>query len=86
MNRFLLLALTAGLFSPIAANAASAWLILRYGNIYGSRGAVALEKVKMSNMNQCELMGAKWMGTKLSQRENNFEKSMVFGYECIEGE
>jgi hypothetical protein len=32
MKRFLLLALTAGLLSPIAANAETYWLLIRKGN------------------------------------------------------
>ena len=51
MNRFLLLALTAGLFSPIAAKAESVWLVLKVDK---SNGGMALEKIQMKNMNQCE--------------------------------
>ena len=51
MNRFLLLALTAGFISPIAANAESVWLLLK---INKSNGGMALEKIQMKNMNQCE--------------------------------
>ena len=51
MNRFLLLVLTAGLFSPIAANAASYWLILFSGN------GQASEKVQMNSMEQCQKEG-----------------------------
>ena len=49
MNRFLVLALTAGLLSPIAANAESYWLIIvRIGSGAG------VEKVQMASMAQCE--------------------------------
>ena len=81
MRRFLL-PLIAAIALPTAANAESIWLILRYGNQTGS----AMEKIKMSNMNQCELMGAKWMGTKFTKRENNQKAYMNFGYACIQGE
>ena len=81
MRRFLLIALTAGLLSPTAAMAESVWLILRLGK---PTSGYALEKVKMSNMNQWGLMGAKWMGTKKAKSERGF--ALQFGYECIEGE
>ena len=51
MNRFLLLALTAGLLSPIASNAESIWLLLKVNK---SNGGIALEKIQMKNMDQCE--------------------------------
>jgi len=40
MNRFLLLALTAGLLSPIASNAESVWFVLY-------KGKSGLEKIEM---------------------------------------
>ena len=46
MKRFLLLALTAGLLSPIAAKAESYWLIIT--------GSSSFEKVQMGSMEQCE--------------------------------
>ena len=82
MRRFLPLLLTAGILSPTAAMAESTWLILRYGITSGG----ALEKIKMKDNNQCELMGAKWMGTKRNRREKREESKMVLAYECIQGE
>ena len=51
MNHFLLLALTAGLLSPIAVKAESYWLIL-----FSSMGTDS-EKVQMANMEQCQKEG-----------------------------
>ena len=57
MKRFLLLALTSGLFSPIAAKAESYWLIL---NAQGANGGMALEKIQMRDMAHCEKQGDKF--------------------------
>tara|TARA_B100000579_G_C22698132_1_gene788430 strand:+ start:301 stop:510 length:210 start_codon:yes stop_codon:yes gene_type:complete len=67
--------------------AGSTWLILRYASLKPTGPGVALEKVEMSNMNQCELMGAKWSGSKRTGMENGstLKNFMVFGYECIKG-
>ena len=53
MKRFLLLALTAGLLSPIAAKAESYWLVLE--KAWG--GYAALEKIEMIDMAQCKEQG-----------------------------
>ena len=50
MNRFLLLALTAGLFSPIAAKADKTFLIMEFG-------------VEMVDMKQCEQEGERWLAS-----------------------
>ena len=89
MRRFLPLLLTAGIISPTAAMADSTWLILRYGSEHevgasGYWGSAALEKVKMKNIQQCELMGAKWTGSKLHKDEN--KKRTILAFECLEGE
>tara|TARA_X000001036_G_C20557148_1_gene756824 strand:+ start:66 stop:329 length:264 start_codon:yes stop_codon:yes gene_type:complete len=84
----LLLPIIAALALPTSAMAESTWLIIRYGMI-GSSGiaATSLEKIKVSSNSQCELMGAKWVGTKLSKRESSYSKqSMIFGFECLTGE
>ena len=49
MKRFLLLALTAGLLSPIAANAESVWLVLYAEQI----DSESMEKIQMKDMAQC---------------------------------
>ena len=56
MKRFLLIALTAGLLSPIAAKAETYWLVLRAGIFNGS----SLEKIEMKDMNHCESEGKRW--------------------------
>ena len=82
MRRFLL-PLIASLSLPIAANAESAWLIMRYGSDTGSKGGSALEKLEMKDMDQCELMGAKWMSSKRHKYEH--KAYTVLAYECLEG-
>ena len=85
MKKFLpLLLLT--FTSPIAANAESVWLVLRHGTNSQWGSSTALEKIKMSNMSQCELMGAKWMGAKRTKLEEKKSSMFNFGYECLEGE
>ncbi|MAJ23213.1 MAG: hypothetical protein CBC24_05030 [Candidatus Pelagibacter sp. TMED64] len=69
MNRFLLLALTAGMISPIAANAESVWLILKT--------STGLEKVQSLDMAQCEREGQKWVKKKFSGNKKT--------YQCIIG-
>tara|TARA_B100000579_G_scaffold366738_1_gene326722 strand:- start:93 stop:293 length:201 start_codon:yes stop_codon:yes gene_type:complete len=52
MKRFLLLALTTGLLSPIAANAESVWLVLTKHD--------AMEKIQMRDMEQCQKNRERW--------------------------
>jgi hypothetical protein len=85
----LLLSLLAALALPTSAIADSTWLILRYGSEHqvggsGYWGSAALEKIKMKNIQQCELMGAKWTGSKLHKDEN--KKRTILAFECLEGE
>ena len=82
MRRFLPLILTAGILCPTAAMAESTWLILRYGSQHDIEdgmnfGSVALEKVKMKDIQQCELMGAKWTGSKLHKDEDKKRTILV---------
>ena len=76
MNRFLLLALTAGLMSPIAAKAESVWLIIGWRTGPGLLSPIALEKIEMQDMTQCLEQGEKFKSKK------NRKASWV---ECIEG-
>ena len=73
------------LTSPIAANADSVWLVLRGSTGQNGYGGIAIEKIEMKDMNQCELMGAKWMGTKRTKNESKNSRAWGFGFECIEG-
>ena len=73
----LLLTLVAALSLPTAVNAESVWLILRYSGSY-TDSPVALEKIEMKDINQCEMQGATWL---TSKRIGNKPK----GYECLIG-
>ena len=66
---------------PIAANAETVWLILRYAtDLKGANGVgAALEKIQMRDMQECEMAGAKWMGSKPSKEES----VPVFAFNCI---
>ena len=57
MKRFLI-PLLATLALPTAVNAESYWLVLRVDDASG----VALEKIEMKSMEQCEEQGEKWEG------------------------
>ena len=76
--KFLLLSLVAAISLPTAATAESVWLVLR------SWGGKGIEKIEMKDMDQCELMGAKWSGTKLTKEEEGFGR-VSFTYECLKG-
>ena len=54
MNTFLLLALTAGLLSPIAAKAGTNWLVIK---TYSG----GLQTIKMNTLEQCEQQGKKFV-------------------------
>ena len=79
MKRFLL-SLIAVIALPAAANAETVWLVLRYSTGLKQSGVgAALEKIPMSSMEECEMLGAKWMGGKPSRQE----KGPVFGFNCF---
>ena len=52
----ILLSLIAALALPTSVNAESYWLVLRYVDPVG----IALEKIEMESMEQCEEQGKKW--------------------------
>ena len=54
--RKLLIPLLAAFALPTAVNAESYWLVLRYEDPDG----IALEKIEMESMEQCEEQGKKW--------------------------
>ena len=78
----LLLPLIAALAFPAAANAESVWLVLRYMGYNERTSAGGLEKIEMKDMDQCQLMGAKWMSTERTGWEH---RVTTFGFECLEG-
>ena len=83
MKRFFL-PLLAFLALPTSVSAESTWLILRVGNSGLESGGrlqpVALEKIEMIDMDQCQLQGALLK----SSLEIN-KKSHRIGFVCIEG-
>ncbi len=83
MKRTLLILAALILAAPQAAIAESVWLVLRLGGDKGDRWRnepVAMEKIQMNDMDQCEEQGAHWMS---SQRISN--TANYLGFECIEG-
>ena len=78
MRRFLFLALGLGMMLPTAANAESYWLILKFVNDKGSGTSASLEKIEMTDMNQCNQQGKYWQ----SKKPNRFE---ALDYVCITG-
>ncbi len=59
------------------------WLVVRVGG-YNSGGwsdmPVALEKIEMESLEQCELQGALWVASK-----NIANRDYLTGFECLEG-
>ena len=82
VKRFLF-PLLATIALPTAANAESTWLIIRYQAGTSWKSPVAMEKIEMSNMEQCELEGAKWMGAKKSKVES--ARNRGFSFTCLQG-
>ena len=79
MKRFLLLALTAGLLSPIAANAESYWLVI----IHTRHGRLTMEKIEVPSMAQCEEQGKEWSSFEVPN--NKMFESGVMNYKCFKG-
>ena len=59
MNRFLLLALTAGLLSPVAAKAESHWLVITYSSSHGR----TMNTIEMESAGGCESEGKRWINS-----------------------
>ena len=74
----LIVPLLAALALPTAVRAESVWLILRT-TAKGAKGGVALEKIEMESLSQCEEQAHK-VFKKLKQ-----EKFMDQNYVCIVG-
>ena len=80
MKKFSITILAAlSLANPV--NAEDIWLILRYGHVSTKGNSAALEKIKMSSMDQCQIMGSKFAST---ERVKNEYKFTIFGFNCIE--
>ena len=76
MNRFLLLALTAGLLSPIAVKSERHWLI-----IDGHGPSPSILKIEMESAEQCEEMGWYWQHEKTPL----FKKDKKLTWLCLKG-
>ena len=82
MKRLLLplLALTAGLLSPITAKAESVWLVLMNGHY----SATAFEKIQMTDMNECQLQGASYVAHEGEEMKLGFTRRYK-EFICIKG-
>ena len=73
MNRFLLIALSAGLLSPIAAKAERFWLILN--------SKTGMQRIEVESMDQCLEQGEVFhKSNKTMIQVRNF-----LGYSCLKG-
>ena len=74
------IALTA--IGAVPVHAGSVWLIMKEAvDSSGPRFALALEKLEMSDMDQCEEQGAIFMSSeRLGDRRSKYS-----GFECLEG-
>ena len=81
MKRFLLLALTAGLLSPIAAKAESVWLVYAGGFPTLKRRTIVLDKIQVQNEDQCHREGKKMIA------DGDFRKGLFefLTYTCVKG-
>ena len=68
---------------PTTLNAESTWLIIRYQAGRSLKSPVAMEKIEMTDLEQCELEGAKWMGAKESEIESKRDRG--FSFTCLKG-
>ena len=74
----LLLPLIAALALPAAVNAESVWLLIRMKN---SEGGIALEKIQMKDMDQCESEKQK-----IAERWDQTSKfDMLRKFACVKG-
>ena len=67
------------LMTTSQVQAESHWLVLTYG--YGA--TVSLEKIEMTNEDQCEEQGALWMASRRITKAKYIED--YIGFECIVG-
>ena len=72
--KLLLLPLLAVISLPTAVNAESYWLILR---IDDDDSGVALEKIEMKSMKQCEEQGEDWYSSFSIGTSNNYYKCFI---------
>ena len=78
MKRFLLLALTTGLLSPIAASAETVWLVILIGQ--------DSNKIEMGSMEQCIKEGSRFkQGVGFNGSEKGFPGKNTRQFICITG-
>ena len=70
----LLLPLLAALALPTAVNAESYWLVLRVDD---EDSGVALEKIEMKSMEQCEEQGEDWANSFSIGRSDSYYKCFI---------
>ena len=80
MKRFLLIALTAGLLSPIAAKAETHWLVLHYRQ-QPPEAVSSLETIKMPSAEVCEREGRRW-----EKSPTHGDRSILRRFHCVIGE
>ena len=80
MKRFLLLALTAGLLSPIAANAESVYLVIAKRNDFFKTNF--LETIEMLDMKQCKKLSS-YLHKNLLYKKKDTDFSF---FTCLMGE
>ena len=78
MKHLLLAPFLLGFISPVSAE--SVWLIIHKG----IGGYNSLEKIEMIDMNQCELMGAKWKSSNIPTNGSK-NASQLMSYTCLKG-
>ena len=69
----LLLPLLAAIALPTAVNAESYWLVLKVDDDRG----IALEKIEMKSMEQCEEQGEDWSSSFSIGTSNNYYKCFI---------
>ena len=79
MKHFLLASFLLGFISPVSAE--SVWLIIHKG----SGGHAALEKIEMTDMGQCEIMGAKWKSSNIPTIKHNDFGIQTLSHACLKG-
>ena len=79
-----LFAIASLMFISLPVQAGSVWLVLKEGTEYYGQFSVALEKIEMENMDQCQEQGALWISSNTIGGRNQNSAKMT-GFECIEG-
>ena len=84
MKRLLVTAIALSTLGVLPVQAGSVWLVLKEGTEYYGQFSVALEKIEMENMDQCQEQGALWISSNTIGGRNKSSLKMT-GFECLEG-